>query len=156
MTESKEDLDQEIKKAQDRLNFYKMKKAVKEVNKPIEPKTQENELDKMFENLFIKFKDLIKEVEEQEDEEQDELDWKAEMSTRLSFQIKIALAGLLHEDKNISFAALCDVASSYGAHEEICKKAQMSAFEKCVDHHIEVYTTHKDKIDKIKAILKGE
>jgi len=119
---------------------------------------KEKDLDKMFENLFFKLKNLIKEVEkvEEQDEEQDELDWKAEMSTRLSFQIKIALAGLLHEDKNITFAALCDVVSSYGAHEEICKKAQMSAFEKCVDHHIEVYTTHKDKIDKIKAILKGE
>jgi len=125
--------------------------------------SKEKDLNQLYKNILSDFQDLIKKMgkeaqnrEEEEDEEQDDLDWKAEMSTRLSFQIKIALAGLLHEDKNISFAALCDVASSYGAHEEICKKAQMSAFEKCVDHHIGVYTTHKDKIDKIKKILKGE
>ena len=124
---------------------------------------KEKDLNQLYKNILSDFEDLIKKLgkeaqnrEEEGEEEQDALDWKAEMSTRLSWQIKIVLAGLFHEDKNITFAALCDVASSYGAHEEICKKAQMSAFEKCVDHHIEVYTTHKDKIDKIKKILKGE
>lgn len=119
---------------------------------------KEQDLEKIFKNLFQKFEDLIGKIEEhnEQEEEKDELAWKAEVSTRLSMQMKIALMGVYHEDANITFAALCDVISSYGAHEEICKKAQMSAFEKCVDHHIEEYAKIKEKVDKIKEILKGK
>jgi len=119
---------------------------------------KENDINKLFENLFDKLNGLIQEVEKhaEEDEEQDDLDYKAKISTRLSTKIKIALIDFIHEDKNITFAALCDVVSSYGVHMNICKKAQMSAFEKCVDHHIRFYSTHKEKMDKIKEILKGK